>query len=70
MNRQKAIRCADVWRVDNRTQEPGTSLIEVHDSISAAKRFTRATGKCVALQPEDRGHGEQVFGFFSADNGG
>jgi hypothetical protein len=35
-----------------------------HESISAAKRFTRSIGKCVALQPEDCGQGVRAFGFF------
>lgn len=64
MNRQKAIRCADVWRVENMTQKRGSCAIMDHESISAAKRFTRSIGKCVALQPEDCGQGVRAFGFF------
>lgn len=68
MDRQKAIRVADIWRISKRTQSRGSSAIKEHESISAAKRFTRSVGRCVALQPEDLGNGEHEFGFFRVND--
>jgi hypothetical protein len=67
MNRSKAIRVADVWRVGSRTQQAGSPKLTEHESISAAKRFTRGQ-KCVALVDDDQYAGEQVFGFFRSDD--
>ena len=66
MNRQRAIRVADVWRIEKVTQERGQITLREHESISAAKRFTRSKGRCVALKSEDLGQGEQQCGFFRA----
>jgi hypothetical protein len=48
----------------NKTQVRGLDFVEEHESISKAKRFTRTVGRCVVLEKEDCGQGEQEFGFF------
>lgn len=63
MNREKAIRSANIWRVGSRTQQAGSPKITEHESISIAKRFTRGQ-KCVALVDDDQHAGDQLFGFF------
>lgn len=64
MTRQQALREADLWRIDARTQVSGQAFIKEHESISKAKAFSRKQGRCVVLRKEERGHGEQEYGFF------
>jgi len=56
MNRQQAIQTAKVLRKGMTTfqSKDGVDDLKVHDSISAAKRYSRSCGRGVALTKDER----------------